>query len=114
MKYMVTMIAIVCGAFCLGFFVLAGLGHFERATAAQDQKKTGDDPAWECPIAAGVWYPHKGAVPESPMRYYRVRCFPGCHSGSSLGMYPEHPLEGDSPIFPTSTIDGGSSGKKAD
>jgi hypothetical protein len=56
------------------------------------------------PIAAGVWYPGNGALPEKPMRYYRVRCWPGCHSGSSYGKYPERPLN-MKPIFPTRTID---------
>jgi len=30
------------------------------------------------PIAAGVWYPGQ-PLPEKPFRYYRVRCWPGCH-----------------------------------
>jgi hypothetical protein len=62
-------------------------------------------PAWECPIAAGIYYPSDGEVPDHPVRYYRVRCWPGCHTGSSYGMFPDSPLEGH-PIFPTSTIDG--------
>jgi hypothetical protein len=37
------------------------------------------------------------------MRYYRVRCWPGCHTGSSLGRYPDKRLK-DKPIFPTSTM----------
>ncbi len=60
---------------------------------------------WEIPMAAGVWYPGSGPLPEKPMRYYRVRCFPGCHSGSRYGAFPKTPLAGDHPIFPTSTID---------
>ncbi len=60
---------------------------------------------WEIPMAAGVWYPGSGPLPEKPMRYYRVRCFPGCHSGSRYGAFPKAALEGDRPIFPTSTID---------
>ena len=55
------------------------------------------------PVAPGVWYPGE-PLPEKPMRYYRVRCFPGCHRGSSHGKYPSEPLE-MKPIFPTSTID---------
>ena len=31
------------------------------------------------PIAAGVWYPGD-PVPTVPSRYYRIRCWPGCHS----------------------------------
>ncbi len=56
------------------------------------------------PIAAGVWYPTDGPIPDKPVRYYRVRCWPGCHSGSSLGMHPNAELK-DKPIFSTSTID---------
>jgi len=55
------------------------------------------------PIAPGVWYPGE-PLPEKPMRYYRVRCWPGCHHGSSYGKYPDEPLN-MKPIFPTRTID---------
>jgi hypothetical protein len=58
------------------------------------------------PIAPGVWYPGE-PLPEKPMRYYRVRCWPGCHRGSSYGMYPDVPLN-MKPIFPTRTIDNSS------
>jgi hypothetical protein len=33
-----------------------------------------------------------------------VRCWPGCHRGSSHGKYPDKPLNMN-PIFPTSTMD---------
>jgi hypothetical protein len=65
---------------------------------------TGSAPVAQIPIAAGVWYPTDGAVPEKPMRYYRIRCWPGCHTGSSLGKYPRKTLN-DKPIYPTSTVD---------
>lgn len=65
-----------------------------------------EQPGWEIPIAAGVWYPQSGPLPEKPMRYYRVRCWPGCHSGSQLGKYPKRLLAEDEPIFSTSTADG--------
>ena len=52
------------------------------------------------PIAPGVWYPGDGALPENPVRYYRVRCWPGCHRGSAYGKYPNKPLN-MKPIFPT-------------
>ncbi len=55
------------------------------------------------PIAPGVWYPGQ-PLPEKPIRYYRVRCWPGCHRGSSFGKYPNEPLN-MTPIFPTATID---------
>jgi hypothetical protein len=54
------------------------------------------------PIAPGVWYPGE-PLPEKPIRYYRVRCWPGCHRGSSFGKYPGEPLNME-PIFRTSTI----------
>ncbi len=31
------------------------------------------------PIAPGFWYPGD-PMPTKPLRYYRVRCWPGCHS----------------------------------
>jgi hypothetical protein len=64
-------------------------------------ESSGVKPSWEVPIAAGVWYPSDGPVPDHPMRYYRVRCWPGCHTGSSYGKYPQKTLD-DTPIFPTS------------
>lgn len=63
---------------------------------------TDGQPTWEIPIAAGVWYPTDGPVPDKPMRYYRVRCWPGCHTGSAYGKYPNKKLR-DRPIWPTST-----------
>ena len=73
---------------------------------ATDNSANGKNETWEIPIAAGVWYPGDGDIPEKPMRYYRARCWPGCHVGSSkYGMFPETDLEKDHPIWPTSTID---------
>jgi hypothetical protein len=73
---------------------------------ATDNSANSKDETWEIPIAAGVWYPGDGEIPEKPMRYYRARCWPGCHVGSSqYGMFPNTDLEKDHPIWPTSTID---------
>ena len=55
------------------------------------------------PIAPGVWYPTDGPIPEKPIRYYRVRCWPGCHSGSDFGKYPQRSLN-MKPIFRTSAL----------
>ena len=77
-----------------------GSKGMEQHAAAPSQEVT-----WEVPIAAGIYYPSDGQVPEAPMRYYRVRCWPGCHTGSSLGKYPNKQLN-DAPIFPTSTVSG--------
>ena len=77
-------------------------------TAASNKDQTtpaAGQPDWEMPIAAGIWYPQDGALPDKPMRYYRARCWPGCHVGSSYGMYPDEVLENDRPIHMTSTID---------
>lgn len=54
------------------------------------------------PIAPGVWYPGQ-PLPEKPIRYYRVRCWPGCHSGSDYGKYPDRKLN-MKPIFQTSAL----------
>ena len=62
-----------------------------------------DDVTRVYPIAPGVWYPGD-PLPEKPMRYYRVRCWPGCHRGSSHGKYPEEPLNME-PIFYTRSLD---------
>ena len=75
------------------------------AQTPPDTAKAHEDTVdWEIPLAAGVYYPHKGETPQAEMRYYRVRCWPGCHVGSDKGMYPEYPLMRDKPIYPTSTI----------
>lgn len=43
------------------------------------------------PIAAGIWYPGN-PLPEKPFRYYRIRCWPGCHHGGSpYAKYPDLP-----------------------
>lgn len=93
------------------FFVFAGLLPVSGSPSLEKQDTDGTtaqssgEITWECPIAAGVWYPTDGAVPENPVRYYRIRCWPGCHTGSSLGKYPDKPLH-DKPIWPTSTLNG--------
>lgn len=51
------------------------------------------------PIAPGVWYPGQ-ALPEKPFRYYRIRCWPGCHHASPYGMYPDEPVPGESKTAP--------------
>ena len=77
----------------------------EPTQALPDTAKVHEEKVdWEIPLAAGVYYPHKGETPQTKMRYYRVRCWPGCHVGSDKGMYPDYPLVDDKPIFPTSTI----------
>ncbi|MFB0506037.1 MAG: hypothetical protein ACETWT_04850 [Thermodesulfobacteriota bacterium] len=85
--------------FALIFLIIASV---TTSKANDVQVKSTEEPR-VYPIAPGVWYPGD-PLPEKPMRYYRVRCFPGCHRGSSHGKYPNEPLN-MRPIFPTSTID---------
>ncbi len=85
----------------LAVSISAGAGGNDSKNKAKDHPGKID---WEIPIAPGVWYPGSGPLPDKPMRYYRVRCFPGCHTGSKYGAFPDTPLKGDRPIFPTSTI----------
>ncbi|MEW5814227.1 MAG: hypothetical protein AB1798_02375 [Spirochaetota bacterium] len=80
---------------CKGISV-AAKKEIEITVVSDTQKKY--------PIAAGIYYPTDEKLPEAPMRYYRVRCWPGCHSGSSYGKYPDRQLH-EKPIFMTSTID---------
>ncbi len=96
---------------CVTLVVLAGLlpvmGSNTQGTKGTEPNAAApaDQVTWEVPIAAGIYYPSDGPVPDKPVRYYRVRCWPGCHTGSSLGKYPNKALD-DKPIFPTTTVDG--------
>ena len=94
MKYVLTAV-VTLTFFLAGASLIAVAGE-----ATPDQPKV----THEIPIAAGIYYPSDGPLPDKPMRYYRVRCWPGCHTGSSLGKYPKKELK-DKPIFKTSTID---------
>jgi hypothetical protein len=85
----------------LGLAALVLLSAF-LLRAQAESVPTGEE-ARLIPIAPGVWYPQDGPVPERAIRYYRVRCWPGCHRGSPYGKYPEEPLD-MRPIFPTSTV----------
>ena len=101
MKILAVILAI---AMLIAFTGLPAIGGNAQAGADDSGSKnesSGANPSWEVPIAAGVWYPTDGSVPDHPMRYYRVRCWPGCHTGSSYGKYPQKTLN-DKPIFPTS------------
>jgi hypothetical protein len=48
-------------------------------TSPEASSSKGDGVERQYPIAAGVWYPGD-PVPEEASRYYRIRCWPGCHS----------------------------------
>jgi len=100
MKYVTIISSLIVLSIFAGLLLATGTAP---AANRENAPQTAEKPTWEIPIAAGVWYPSDGAVPEKPMRYYRVRCWPGCHTGSAYGKYPHKPLN-DNPIYPTSTI----------
>ena len=72
----------------------------QRSTLFVTLKKPSND----YPIAAGIYYPWNEEQAEVSVRYYRARCWPGCHSGSSIGLYPDKKLD-YLPIYMTSQID---------
>ena len=101
---MKTIVVLSSLALLITFSGLLPIGGNAPAGATESENKmqsSSEKPSWEIPIAAGVWYPSDGPVPDHPMRYYRVRCWPGCHTGSDYGKYPQKTLH-DKPIFPTS------------
>jgi len=63
-----------------------------------------EKPSNDYPIAAGIYYPWNEEQAEVSVRYYRARCWPGCHSGSSIGLYPDKKLD-YLPVYMTSHID---------
>ena len=86
-------------------FLIAGISTLvlsgnETSTAPTP---TTEELAKRYPIAPGVWYPTDGPIPDKPIRYYRVRCWPGCHSGSDYGKYPQRSLR-MKPIYRTSAL----------
>jgi hypothetical protein len=85
-------------------FPFTGSNSATTPKDGENMDQMAEQPSWEIPIAAGIYYPSDGPVPERPMRYYRVRCWPGCHTGSDYGKYPQKALN-DKPIYPTSTVD---------
>jgi hypothetical protein len=100
MKYAVVSIVTLSLFASAALISIAGTDGKSAPAAAKDCARVD----WEVPIAAGTYYPSDGEVPDHPVRYYRVRCWPGCHVGSSYGMFPDIALE-TKPIYPTSTID---------
>jgi hypothetical protein len=105
MKNIIILISCVTLVVFAGLLPVMGSNTLGAKGTEPDAAAPAEQVTWEVPIAAGIYYPSDGPVPDNPMRYYRVRCWPGCHTGSSLGKYPTKALD-DKPIFPTSTIDG--------
>jgi len=105
MKNLIILIACVTLVVFAGLLPVIGSNTLGTKGTEPDAAAPVEQVTWEVPIAAGIYYPSDGPVPDNPVRYYRVRCWPGCHTGSSLGKYPTKALD-DKPIFPTSTVDG--------
>ena len=105
MKYIIILISCVLLVGFAGLLPVIGSNTQGENSSVSDAAAPSKQVTWEVPIAAGIDYPSDGPVPEKPVRYYRVRCWPGCHTGSTLGKYPQKELR-DKPIFPTSTVDG--------
>ena len=101
MKYLSRIILVFVIAAGAVFFIFACVGAPQENTIDLEKVAV---PDWDYPIAPGVYYPCDEKIPDHPVRYYRARCWPGCHSGSSHGLYPESELD-YSPVFMTSTID---------
>ena len=101
MKYFIVIFLFVFYIAATGILPGVGVTRANANDSKMDAPQTNENPSWEIPIAAGVYYPTDGPVPDHLMRYYRVRCWPGCHTGSSYGKYPGKALN-DRPIFPTS------------
>jgi hypothetical protein len=102
MKYLVIFFSLL---FLLMALAVAGFSSSQTTTAKSEVASpaaVAKETERVYPIAPGVWYPGQ-PMPEKPMRYYRVRCWPGCHSGSDYGKYPDKPLN-MKPIYQTSTL----------
>ncbi len=54
----------------------------EPAEQADSTAAAAETP-WQYPIAPGIWYPGDGPLPDQPFKYYRIRCWPGCHDPNS-------------------------------
>lgn len=78
--------------FLIFFMILALIIAVGAVAQTTDETTTAESTKvpWEYPIAPGVWYPGE-PLPEKPFRYYRIRCWPGCHHNSQYGKYPDLP-----------------------
>lgn len=61
----------------------AAAAALEPQPGSAEQPAAAEEPSWQYPMAAGMWYPGDGPLPAHPFRYYRVRCWPGCHDPNS-------------------------------
>jgi hypothetical protein len=102
MKYLCAFFAILVLIAAAANYVLSSDQTSATQPAEASQEASSDECQWQYPIAPGVWYPGQ-PLPEHPIRYYRMRCWPGCHSGSDYGMYPDRKLD-MKPIHSTSPL----------
>jgi hypothetical protein len=112
MKTAVSFVVIICIVFVGGLFLKIGneptkpdvkLETHSAWAGSNPSSKEQPKEVRVYPIAPGIWYPQDGPIPDKLVRYYRVRCWPGCHSGSPHGKYPKKSLN-MKPLFPTSTV----------
>ena len=99
MKHFLIFIILMCLVMTAGIVAKAG----DESSTSKSNNLASMTTQNIYPIAPGIWYPGNGPLPEKPIRYYRVRCWPGCHHGSAYGKYPKKPLN-MKPIFSTSTV----------
>ena len=85
MKYIIILISCVFLIVFAGSLSVIGSNTQGQKSSGSDAAAPSDQVTWEVPIAAGIYYPSDGPVPNKLVRYYRVRCWPGCHTGSTLG-----------------------------
>ena len=117
MKYLLSAVILIF-LFIISGFTITGCSKFpavlETETISSDYQETEiqkstlfvtlEKPSNAYPIAPGIYYPWNEEKAEIPVRYYRARCWPGCHSGSSSGLYPDQKLD-YLPVYMTSQID---------
>lgn len=117
MKYLLSIVVLIFIIIISGFMITGcsrSPAVLETETISSDYQETErqrstlfvtlEKPSNDYPIAAGIYYPWNEEQAEIPVRYYRARCWPGCHSGSSIGLYPDKKLD-YLPIYMTSQID---------
>jgi hypothetical protein len=117
MKYLLSVVILIFLIIISGFMITGCSKSppvVETETVSSHHQKTEkqrstlvvtlERPSTDYPIAPGIYYPWNEEQEEVPVRYYRVRCWPGCHSGSSIGLHPDKKLD-HLPVYMTSHID---------
>ena len=117
MKYLVSVVILIFLVTISGFMITGcskSPAVLENETTSSHYQETErqrstlvvtlERPSTNYPIAPGIYYPWNEEQEEVSVRYYRARCWPGCHSGSSVGLYPDKKLD-HLPVYMTSNID---------